>query len=96
MALEQKKFDVTAVRQERKHQTESVRLQLEETAESMQKHVYQLLKKQEHNYYDAVLMFLKRKEDELKTVMGELSYRASLDGPKDKIIQKLTNAISKI
>ena len=35
MALEQKKFDVTAVRQERKHQTEAVRMQLEETAESM-------------------------------------------------------------
>ena len=62
----------------------------------MHQQVFAIMKSQEDRYKKAFIDYLSKKEQQLRLVMEELTYRAAQDDPKDKIITRLTAAINKI
>lgn len=94
------KFDVNAdcsqLTEFTKHHTRVAKVSLEEITQKIHKHAHELLKAQEQNYHEEIVKFLSQKEKEIQAVIGELSYRSTLDNTKDILIKRLTAAISKI
>lgn len=62
----------------------------------MHEKLSQILKTQEENYYKVIVEYLRKKENELKSVTNELSLKASRDDFKEKIIARLQTAVGKL